>query len=113
VLFRSGVSEDEISLFTAKGGPMDDVLKLEPVRIYLQRKAADSVKVELSQLNISNIRFVNPSGLDIFDPYSFQDLETRLLESGENIALTVAIRSIDGYLKSSVEKMKKEKTKKK
>ena len=108
-----GVSEDEISLFTAKGGPMDDVLKLEPVRIYLQRKAADSVKVELSQLNISNIRFVNPSGLDIFDPYSFQDLETRLLESGENIALTVAIRSIDGYLKSSVEKMKKEKTKKK
>lgn len=108
-----GLSGDEISSFTAKGGPMDDVLKLEPVKIYLQRKAADAVKVELGQLNISNIRFVNPSGLDIFDPYSFQNIDTKLLESGDNIASIVAIKSIDKYLKDSVEKMKKEKAKKK
>lgn len=103
-----GLTSEQISSFMAPNGPMGDIMKLEPVMVYLQTKAADKVKVELSQLNISNIRFVNPRGIDIFDPYVFQDLNTRLLESGSRIVTTIAIDAVDKAVNVFVEKMKKD-----
>lgn len=88
---------------------IEQLKKLKTVKIYLHTKAADKVKLELSQLNISNIRFVNPDGIDIFDPYSFQDVETRLLESGSRIVSINAIKEVDAAIKAEAEKVGKKK----
>ena len=106
-LQKMGLTDSEIQVFFNMGGAVGGGATPSFATRLMQYRGAQQVKNDMRQQGFDKIRFTNPEGLDIMNPTTWQTRLNARKESPHELLKVLAGKEIDNYLKTSAEKIKK------
>lgn len=111
-LQKMGLTDSEIQAFFNMGGAVGGGATPSFATRLMQYRGAQQVKNDMRQQGFDKIKFTNPEGLDIMNPTTWQTRLNARKESPHELLKVLASKEIDNHLKTSAEKIKKNRVRK-
>ena len=111
-LQKMGLTDSEIQAFFNMGGAVGGGATPSFATRLMQYRGAQQVKNDMREQGFDKIKFTNPEGLDIMNPTTWQTRLNARKESPHELLKVLASKEIDNHLKTSAEKIKKNRVRK-
>jgi hypothetical protein len=110
-LRKLGLNDAEIDAFFAQGGAIGGGLAAPFSQRLIEFRRASEVKQAMRNYGITDVRFTNPDGIDIFNPASYKKSIRNTASSAEKIIINEALMEVQKLLGQYAEKTKKARAK--